>query len=395
MTSKEPGQNATVLLVDDEINILNGYKRTLRRSFDLITAESGDQALQLMRANDSVQVLVSDMRMPEMNGLELLQQTRHEFPDVVRIMLTGNADQQTAINAINEGEIFRFLSKPCAAEDLARSINEGIEQYRLKRLEQDMLKNTLRGAIKALTEVLSLVNPEAFGRTVRITNLTVEIAHAIGMKRIWFLESLAMLSQLGCIILPEEVLEILYRGGNFNEEQRQLFEMHPAMGANIIAKIPRLESMADSIQYQMKNFDGSGIPVDGMKGMDIPVGSRILRVVTDYDNLLVSGLSEREAFATMQAQQHLYDPNVVKSLRLVLKKLDDAEIHQVSTGELRVGMRIMQDVTTTDGLLLINKGHQVSDALLAHLKLFSRERKLKEPIHVTMADNNPLAANPA
>lgn len=379
-------EKPSILLVDDEENVLSAYKRSLRQQFTVLTANGGEQALEILHSQHDIPVVVSDMRMPKMDGLQLLEHIKHDFPNVVRVMLTGNADQQTAIEAINRGEIFRFHTKPCSPEDLAHTILEGIELHRLKLVEKDMLKNTLRGAIQALTEVLSLANPGAFGRTMRITSMTTAIAKSIGMKDVWFLESLALLSQIGCVILPEEILEKVYRGSPLNEEQKQLFEMHPSMGSDIIGKIPRMESMGEAILYQMKGYDGSGTPLDSVKGTDIPVGGRILKIVIDFDDLIVAGKNEQQAYDFLKTQQHLYDPRAMVSLRNVLSAHEDIEIHKITVNQLKVGMRIVQNIKTNSGTLIINKGHEVTSTLLDRITVFSRQNGIQEPVYVTLPE---------
>ena len=156
-----------ILCVDDEPNVLQACRRQLRKRFHIETADGGEQALQAIAGQDPYAVIVSDMRMPGMDGIQFLARAKELTPNSVRIMLTGNSDQQTAIEAVNEGNIFRFLTKPCPAESLAKAIAAGVEQYRLVTAEKELLEKTLRGSIKVLTEVLSLVNPTAFGRAAR------------------------------------------------------------------------------------------------------------------------------------------------------------------------------------------------------------------------------------
>ena len=153
-----------ILLVDDDSNVLDGYRRSLSREFLLETAIGSDEALPLIERNGPYAVIVSDMRMPGMNGIQLLSAVRNASPDTIRVILTGNADLQTAIDAINEGSIFRFLIKPCDREVMARTLTAALMQYRLVTAEKELLEQTLSGSIQVLTEVLSLVNPAAFGR---------------------------------------------------------------------------------------------------------------------------------------------------------------------------------------------------------------------------------------
>jgi DNA-binding NtrC family response regulator len=153
-----------ILLVDDDHNILDGYRRSLSREFLMETALGGQQALELAAQHGPYAVVVSDMRMPGMDGIQLLSKIKAQSPDTVRVMLTGNADMDTAINAINEGSIFRFLNKPCSKETMGRTLTAALVQYRLVTAEKQLLEQTLSGSIQVLTEVLSLVNPAAFSR---------------------------------------------------------------------------------------------------------------------------------------------------------------------------------------------------------------------------------------
>ena len=156
-----------ILLVDDESNILDGYRRSLSKEFLMETAQGGKEALALATEKGPYAVVVSDMRMPGMDGVQLLSHIKTIAPDTIRVMLTGNADMDTAVNAINEGSIFRFLNKPCSKEVMARTITAALVQYRLVTAEKQLLEQTLGGTLQVLTQVLSLVNPAAFGRAER------------------------------------------------------------------------------------------------------------------------------------------------------------------------------------------------------------------------------------
>ncbi|HBF34353.1 TPA: hypothetical protein DDW35_07290, partial [Candidatus Sumerlaeota bacterium] len=142
-----------ILLVDDEPDVLAGYYRVLRKQYDIQTAEGGSQALQILNPSDPPSVVVSDFNMPEMNGIAFLTEVRSRCPDSVRIMLTGNTDLESAMQAVNEGNVFRFLTKPCPVENLMRALDAGIEQHRLIRAEKELLENTVRGAVKTLSDI--------------------------------------------------------------------------------------------------------------------------------------------------------------------------------------------------------------------------------------------------
>ena len=175
----------TILLVDDDSNILDGYRRTLRREFQIETAMGGEQALKLVAETGPYAVVVSDMRMPGMDGIQLLSKVKAQSPNTIRVMLTGNADMDTAVDAINEGNIFRFLNKPCSKEMMAKTLTAALVQYRLITAENQLLEETLSGSIQVLTEVLSLVNPAAFGRAERARRYIHHIVIAMKLGNPW------------------------------------------------------------------------------------------------------------------------------------------------------------------------------------------------------------------
>ena len=190
-----------ILCVDDEPNILSGYQRSLRKQFEIETAPGGSEALEKMEASGPYAVIVTDMRMPGMDGIQFLKAAQEMDPDSVRIMLTGNADQQTAADAVNEGHIFRFLNKPCTPEDLAQALTAGLKQYRLITAEKELLEKTLGGTIKVLMEILATVDPELFGRAQTLRRNMHTLADALrrngqlAREDLWPLELASLLAQ--------------------------------------------------------------------------------------------------------------------------------------------------------------------------------------------------------
>ncbi len=174
--------SAQVLLVDDEQNVLSALRRGLRGRFELETAEGGPTALEMIRDRGPYAVVVTDMRMPEVDGLDVLSSVRKSHPDTVRVMLTGNADQKTAVDAVNEGAIFRFLNKPCPAEILGNTIEEALRHHHVQAAERTLLSRTLTGAIGLITEVLSVVNPTAYGRSNRLRQLAHQLCDRLNIE---------------------------------------------------------------------------------------------------------------------------------------------------------------------------------------------------------------------
>jgi response regulator RpfG family c-di-GMP phosphodiesterase len=382
---------AKVLFVDDDPNILAAYQRQLRRQYQIDTALAGDRGLDAVAKTGPYAVIVSDLKMPGMNGIQFLAKVREMAPDSVRMMLTGFAELQTAIDAVNQGNIFRFLTKPCPPDILGRALDSGIEQYRLIIAERELLEQTLKGSIKVLTQILSLLNPEALGRSSRISRYAREIGLVMKIPEIWQLETAAMLSQIGFILLPEEALKKIYHGQQLTPEETQLLDMHPFIASDLVNNIPRLEAIAKTISYQEKHFDGTGLPVDAVRREEIPLGARILKVALDFDTLQTAGDSKSKAIAQLEQRKGWYDPEVVTALEAVVWIEGKFQVRVISLRELNDNMILDDDVWTTSGILLIAKGQEVNFLIRKRLHNFAETVGIKEPLQVLV----PLKERPA
>lgn len=374
--------NEKVLFVDDDAHVLAGVQRQLRKAFQVDTALGPEEGLKAVRQNGPYAVVVSDLRMPKMDGVQFLSRVRELAPDTVRMMLTGYAEVETAIQAVNEGNVFRFLTKPCDLDTLARALEMGLGQYRLVKAERELLEQTLRGSIRVLTQILSLLNPEAFGRASRIVRYVREIAYVLKVKDTWQLETAAMLSQIGCILLPESALRKIYQGHPLNPEEIQVYEMHPFIAADLVKQIPRLETVAEIIAYQGKLYNGSGNPKDGRAGEQIPLGSRILKVALDFDTLEAAGVAKNAAVLELKKRPGWYDPEVLAALETVIWIEARFLVKEVTFKELTDHMILDEDVRTQTDTLLVTKGQEVTPLMRKRLKSFADSVGLKEPFRV-------------
>ncbi|MFW5722411.1 MAG: HD domain-containing phosphohydrolase [Desulfohalobiaceae bacterium] len=381
-----------VLFVDDDPNILAGIKRQLRKKYDVHTAEGPESGLEMVTTREPFPVVVSDQRMPGMEGVEFLARVREISPQSIRIMLTGEADIKASIDAVNKGHVFRFLTKPCPTEDLVRAIDLGLEQYRLQQAEKELLRGTLRGSVTVLTEILSLVNPEAFGRSTRIKRMVRDLAAQFQVPDLWRYDMAAMLSQIGCVTLSESALSKLSSGKKLNAEEQQAFDMHPSLAASLLTHIPRLKEVSRMVAYQEKRFDGTGSPQDSIKGRDIPLGARILKVVLDFDLLQTSGKKPGQAFQEMSRRKGFYDPDVLAALEQTLGTQARFEPREVDIGMLEQGMILSQDIRTLNGMLVVSRGQEVSPTLLHRLQNFQKNYGLQEPVQVLIpyTEDEPL-----
>ena len=375
--------NRKVLLVDDDVNVLHAYRRVLRGKLKLSVAQSGNEALRILKKSGPFVVIVSDYRMPEMDGIETLARARDMFPDTVRIMLTGQADMQAAIDAINQGNIFRFLTKPCPAEIFLKQVYAGIEQYRLINAERELLDQTLKGSIKVLVDILALVNPMAFSRLGLIRSLAKNLATQLEVKDIWKVELAALLSQIGCVTVPPQILQRAFRQDNLTPQEAELFYSHPQIGCDLLKNIPRMEAVAEAINYQMKNFDGSGYPSSSHCEEDIPLISRILRVAGDFESLISTPMPEVRAIRIMRERVGIYDPVILDILNEEIIKIEQERTPiLMAIYELTPGMILAEDVLDGNGLVLITKHQEITDVLITRLKNFSRLGMVQEPIKV-------------
>jgi response regulator RpfG family c-di-GMP phosphodiesterase len=376
-----------VLVVDDEINILDGIRRHLKKRLPVETALGSKEGLAALARNGPYAVILSDLRMPGMDGIQFLTRVKEKSPDTVRMMLTGNADLGDAIQAVNQGNVFRFFSKPCPADVLEKGIEQGIRQYRLVTAERELLQKTLKGSIKVLTEILSLINPEAFGRSSRIKRTVKAVASRMGVSEPWQFEMAAMLSQVGWVILPQESLGKLYRGQALTDEESQLFRQHPLIASSLLSNIPRMEEVGEIVRYQEKHFDGSGDPVDHRQGSAIPLGARILKVTLDFDILEVNGTPPRQALKILEDRQGWYDPAVLQAMDAFIGGESRRILKEISLRELTSNMVLAEDLYTVRGQLLISKGQEVTAVLISRLVNFAKGTGIREPVRVFVSEN--------
>lgn len=379
----------TILIVDDESSVLEGYQRIFRNEFQLDTAAGGAAALSALEATGPYAVVVSDMQMPEMDGAQLLATIKLLVPDTVRIMLTGNADIQSAVSAVNEGSIFRLLTKPCSKETLGRALTAGLLQHRLVTAEKELLENTLQGTIQVLTEIISLVNPPAFGRALRVRRYMHHVATRMALPSPWRFEVAAMMSQLGCVTLHPETIEAVCAGRPLSPGEQTRFDAHPGVARDLLSKIPRLEPVAWMIAHQNDPAPVVG-DLENLQTADIRLGANLLRATLAFDDLMGKGLSKKEAADRLSQEHKDFDPRIFRALREL--ELDPEEIqtvvHICTVDELvPVGMVVEQEVRTKAGLLLVAKGQEVTEALILRLKSFQEDGAIGGTATVTVSSS--------
>ncbi len=369
--------NTKVLFVDDDVNLLEAVQRGMRKQFSIDTAVGGAEGLQKIANSGPYAVVVADMQMPGMSGLEFLRNVQTAAPDAVRMMLTGNADQKTAMDAVNDGRVFRFLTKPCPPPTLAPALDSALEQFRLLSAEKELLENTLGGAVKVLTEILSLFDPATFERSEKLKEYVNDFVRSSNTSVSWDLELAALLSQIGRVTIPPTVLEKLRTGESLHGPEKDIFNRVPEFGARLIENIPRLGPVANIVRYQQKHFDGSGFPADSFSGDEIPIGSRIIHVLSDLLELEDQSLSRPAAFQKMQERKEWYDPKVLASVSCwcdvvpgAVSGGEQGPPQSLQIDELRVGHLLAQDLRTTEGMLVLAANTKLTAMLVTKLQNF-------------------------
>lgn len=379
-----------ILCVDDEAAILEGFRRVLRKEFKVDLAVGGPAALKMVEESGPYAVIVSDLRMPDMDGIHLLSKVKEIAPDTIRIMLTGKADVEAAIKSINEGQLFRFLTKPCPVPLLVNALNSALKQYQLVTAEKTLLERTLKGSVTILTDILAIVNPIAFSRASRIKRFVHHLAVHSDPDNLWQYELGAMLSQIGCVTLPPEVLEKVNAGQKLSDAERDLYQSHPQVCYQLLANIPRLEKIAQMIANQYKPKSALIHDVSDEMFL-INNGAEMLKVAYDYDTLISRGISGAAAIKTMMKSADVYNIEHVKHLNEVQLEDPGYISYSVMIDELSTLMIIDEDVHTNNGLMLVAKGQTVSYVLLKRLQSFAHGIGIKEPIRVLINRDNAIA----
>jgi ActR/RegA family two-component response regulator len=383
-----------ILFVDDDPLALEGLSRSVYREFKADLAEGPEAGLEKVKNDGPYIVVISDMRMPVMDGAEFLSRVRTRAPDSIRVMLTGYADMEAAMRAVNEGRIFRFLNKPVTAEDLTLTLRACVAQYDLMRREKELLEKTLAGAIRVLSEVLHLANPVAFNKGTRICQYVRHIAGKLCFSNTWQYEIAAMLSELGCLTLTPDLLEAIHAGEPLTPEHERIYSQHPQIAHDLLARIPRLELVADMILQQKE------VPTDLSRSLSpdaesVRRGAQMLRVSLAFDRLLSTGSERQEALLALSRNPAEYDAKMVSALGDFRTSRGPTELRAIDVRDLRTGMILNEHLRSTTGMLLAAKGQEVSHALVKTVHNFVEVGTVKGTVLVTVGTGETWVAKAA
>ncbi len=356
----------TVFFVDDDPNILSGFQRMLRSRFRVETANVPACALEKIAHHPDLAVVVSDYRMPGMNGVEFLSQVAQLRPDSVRILLTGEADTKAAGAAVNQGQIFRFLLKPCPAMILEKNLVSAIEHFRLKKGEKELLERTLRGSMEMLMDLLTLASPQAFSQSLSIYSTIKTLVRTLQLTNPWEFEIAGLLSMIGCISVPVPILEKKRLGLELREAEQALYASNCALASRFLKRIPRLEFVSAVIAAQ----NGSLPPLPSWQAVDqmdrLALGAHLLDLAIRWEAFRHRHLPV--ALLIQDLQSLAYPTALLRAAEQLPSSEPVEEPCRVAGISVVAGMKIAEDVLTENGLLLIAKGQVLSETVAECLR---------------------------
>jgi response regulator RpfG family c-di-GMP phosphodiesterase len=386
--------NETILLVDDEVKVLSSLTRSLlEEDFgEIKTAQNGLEALGIIKKIPNLAVIVSDYHMPGINGIDFLAQVCSLSPDTTCILLTGAADLEMAVDAVNRGNLFRFLIKPCSSEVFITAVKDGIRQNQLITGERELLSKTLNGSIKVMIDILSVLNPDIFAKASRLRNLGRDLASALGIpEQSWEIELAALLCQVGAVTIPRNILLKWQTGGVLDDSERDMVKTIPRMGKQLIKNIPRLENIANAVGYQDCTYTRR-ISADAPTGENIPLIARILKIVVDFDRFKDNAYKTPAAFQAMLKRESEYDPHILdifgkKVLRIETQltgKLGNAKLgeKEIYVEDLKLGMVLTRDIIDKNRILIVAKDTIITEVLMYKLINYFRSQSLIEPVFI-------------
>lgn len=417
---------ATVLLVDDEQNILSSLRRLFRpEGYRILLAGNGQEGLDVL-TQEPVDLVISDMRMPVMDGAQFLEQVAMRWPGTMRILLTGHADITSAIAAINKGNIYKYIGKPWEDNDLKLNVKHALDakflEQERKRLEiltrqqndalkdlnanlerkvaertaelhkaHESLKKSYAASIKTFASLVEMREGSIGGHSRRVADLAHKLALALGMNKAQAQDVLfaGLLHDIGKIGLPDKLMATPFQA--LSKEDRAKVARHAVLGEAALMSLEPLQEAAKYIRHHHELYDGRGYP-DGLRGDEIPLGGQILCLANEYDALQI-GTMNTQRLSAAETREYIaekkfkrYGPKVVDAF---LAQFEAAKPKSVDisaeflTEELQPGMVITRDLVMHDGIMLLSAGYVLDDVLIERIRRFEKAIDEKLIIHAT------------
>lgn len=367
-----------ILLVDDQPRTLEVFRLSVENDFDIELVDTAAKAWQLLNSSSEFAVVISDMHMPVVDGVQFLTTVRNRFPTITRIIMTADSDQEIAAKAVNDGQVFRFLQKPFSTAELRNVMQLGLEHHALLASEKNLLEETLRGSINLLVDLLADVKPLAFGRSRRAKKLVSMVCQKLEITHSWEIKVSAMLSQIGCISVPDRILEAIHSGETLKAVDQMEFNQHAKFGESLIENIPKMKSISRLVGWQHKRFDELRVLATSEREL---ISASVLSICLEFDRLVQQNTTAEDAIDAMRQDNKRYDIKVVDALAMVV--LGTKTTAQLTAWDLRVGMTLDSDVIDERGSLLVPRGQVITEIMLKRLQC--RASSIKAPISVVLS----------
>ncbi|HIA03383.1 MAG TPA: response regulator [Myxococcales bacterium] len=379
-----PPNEQTILIVDDSRSVVATLKALLAPlGHKILVARDGTDGLKIARTQHPDMMLL-DVMMPGLSGYEVCKELRAdpETRDLPIVMVTALQDHESRIAGLKAGAD-DFLSKPIDRVELRTRVRATLKADRYRRqLEQRQIHMaTLQGSVAVMRDILSMVDPAVFGQAQRMERMARYLGEALGYSPIWELEVAALLCQVGCVTLPEDVRAFSDQPERLNPRELKLVEHVPDVSASLLKHIPGFEPIAEIVAWQDKRFDGTGHPPVAVVGTDIPLGARIIRLVRDVLNMEDAGLTRRAALKRCENMPGHHDPVVLAAAIEHFARIVIVE-KLVSFGGLETGMITRSAIHDKSGRMMVAAGLEITPPLLAGLENVHFRVGLKEPFEV-------------
>ncbi|MAT70054.1 MAG: hypothetical protein CMJ58_11080 [Planctomycetaceae bacterium] len=344
-----------MLVVDDDLSLLNSFRRNLCFDYDLTVAASGPDALELMAEKGPFNVIMTDMRMPKMDGLELIDQARKLSPDSIYMMLTGNQDVATATRAVNDGQVFRFLTKPCEIDDIRKALEAATKQFELLNAERELLHKTFCGAVSAVIGVAEKADPRLQGMGVGVSAVAQTICQVVELEPRWEFKLASRIAPLGFALTEFPKFRCGDEGFDPVGHDAEIYQAAADAAAELLTSIPRLELVSDIIRRYPQETKPFCHLRPKTAGAIAQVGASLLRVALHTQFGLSHGMRGGEIVKELRRALPEVHEGVCKAIDEMTASLDIVRI-PMTVAELVPGMVLAKDALSCDKSVMYRAG---------------------------------------
>jgi CheY-like chemotaxis protein len=387
----------TLLCVGDDSRLISFYDQLLQKHLSFRWASNPAEALEILRTEHTHKLLLMDMRVATEDQSLFLSKCARLAPNVMKILLVEQEEQDAAIRLLNDGKIARIMPRHYPPEILIETLHTCFCEQDQRAKDRELLKGTIDGAVKLLAEVLMGADPMAFGRGQILREYASQFYRSLyGCVVPWDIELACTLLSIGYVTIPPNILYRARAGHDLTDQEERQLLAAPQAGSALLSCIPRLESVAEIVLYQNKNFDGSGFPSDGVAGSAIPFGARLFRVLADLMRWEAAGDGRCTAYAKLEDESHLYDPSILDACKCGLKFATSGKHERVSQvislDELGVLDVLSKPLPTRAGLLVAPEGTVVSKLTLRKIRNFAKLNLIRSEVSVSVL--RPISPDP-